>query len=152
MNQLALAVAVAAAVAILLITFAIASSRGSSIGDRLERYASTNTLDSRKVATGQGGVAELIAQSEALNSLNRVVESRDFGANLARDLARADLRLKPSEFLLIWGAAIIGVPLVMFAFSPFFPTLGNPFFLLIGLLMGFLLPRFWLARRKSGRL
>ena len=58
----------------------------------------------RKAAsTGQGGVAELIAQSEALASLNRVVEQRDFGANLARDIARADLKLKPSEFLLIWA-------------------------------------------------
>jgi tight adherence protein B len=151
--NMALAVAGIAALAIFLIVFAVANSRGSSIGDRLERYASTTTIDPRKVGTsGQGGVAELIAQSEALNSLNRVVESRDFGANLARDLARADLRLKPSEFLLIWGAAIVGIPLVMFAFSPFLPTLGNPFFLLIGALLGFLLPRLWLSRRKSGRL
>ena len=71
------------------------------------------------MVSGQGGVAELIAQSEALNSLNRVVEGRDFGANLARDLARADLRLKPSEFLMIWAGAIVGIPIVMFAFSPF---------------------------------
>src|SRR5215217_226712 len=75
MNTMALVVAGAAALAIVLIAFALASSRGSSIGDRLERYASTNTIDPRKIgASGQGGVAELIAQSEALNSLNRVVE------------------------------------------------------------------------------
>jgi tight adherence protein B len=53
---------------------------------------------------------------------------------------------------MIWGGAIVGIPLVMFAFSPFLPTLGSPLLLLIGALMGFLLPRFWLARRKSGRL
>jgi tight adherence protein B len=152
MNTMALAVAAVAALAIILVTFGIASSRGSGIGERLERYASTKTPDLGKANTGQGGVAELIAQSEALNNLNRVVEARDFGANLARDLARADLRLKPSEFLLIWGAAIVGIPIVMYAFSPFLPTLGSPFFLLIGALMGFLLPRFWLARRKNGRL
>ena len=36
--------------------------------------------------------------------LNKVVEQRDFGANLAREIARADLRLKPSEYLVIWAA------------------------------------------------
>ena len=56
----------------------------------------------------------MIASSEALNSLNRVVEGRDFGANLARDIARADLKLKPSEFLLIWAASIVGMPSSMF--------------------------------------
>jgi tight adherence protein B len=32
------------------------------------------------------------------------------------------------------------------------PTLRNPFLLVVGLLVGFFLPRFWLGRRKSGRL
>ena len=40
----------------------------------------------------------------------------------------------------------------MLLLSPVLPTLGNPLFLLIGGLIGFLLPRFWLSRRKSGRL
>ena len=33
-----------------------------------------------------------------------------------------------------------------------FPALGNPFVLLIGGLIGFAIPRFWLGRRRSGRL
>ena len=40
----------------------------------------------------------------------------------------------------------------MLLLSPLLPTLGNPLFLLIGGLIGFLIPRFWLGRRKSGRL
>ena len=99
--------------------------------------------------TGQGGVAELIAQSEALNSLNRAVEARDFGANIARDIARADLHLKPSEFLLIWAAAIVGVPIVMFSPLAVPAALGSPLLLLFGALMGFLLPRFWLAAARA---
>jgi tight adherence protein B len=148
---MALAIAGVAALAILLLAVGVATSGGSGISDRLERYAA-KPQDAKKASTGQGGVAELIAQSQALNSLNRVVERRDFGANLARDIARADLRLKPSEFLLIWGATIVGVPLVMLLLSPFLPALGNPIFLLIGGLVGFMLPRFWLGRRKNGRL
>ena len=94
----------------------------------------------------------MLASSAALPQLNRVVEQRDFGANLARDIARADLKLKPSEFLAIWAVSIIGVPLAMVVFSLGLPALRNPLFLVVGALIGFLLPRFWLSRRKAGRL
>ena len=151
MNPTILAIAGVAALAIILIAIGIATSGGSGISDRLERYAA-KPQEGKAASTGQGGVAELIAQSQALNSLNKVVEQRDFGANLSRDLARADLKLKPSEFLLIWAGSIVGVPLVMLLLSPFLPALGNPLFLLIGILIGFFIPRFWLRRRKNGRL
>jgi tight adherence protein B len=94
----------------------------------------------------------MIASNEALNSLNRVVEGRDFGANLARDIARADLRLKPSEFLLIWAGSTIGIPLAMILLSPLIPAFGSPLVWLVGAFVGFLLPRFWLARRRNSRL
>jgi len=74
------------------------------------------------------------------------------GANLARNIARADLKIKPSEYLAIWGASIVGVPLIMLLLSVFVLTLGNPLFLLIGAFIGFILPRFWLGRRTKGRL
>jgi hypothetical protein len=70
--------------------------------------------DSRGRRVRQGGVAELIAKSAALAQLNRVVEKRDFGANLLRDLGAADLKLKPSEYLAIWGGLTVGVPVVMY--------------------------------------
>ena len=152
MEPTALAIAGVAALAIILIAVGIASSGGSGMSDRLERYAASSKPDPAKSGTGQGGVAELISQSQALASLNRVVERRDFGANLARDIARADLKLKPSEFLLIRAGTTIGVPLAMLLLSPLVPTFGNPLFLLIGGFIGFLIPAFWLGRRKSGRL
>ena len=150
---MAIAVAGVAALAIILIALGIANSGGSGISDRLERYAAKpKDQDKAAAGSGQGGMAELIAQSQALNSLNRAVEQRDFGANLARDIARADLHLKPSEFLMIWAGSIVGVPLAMLLLSPVLSALGNPLFMLIGLLIGFMLPRFWLGRRKNGRL
>ena len=152
MEPTTLALAGVAALAIVLIAVGVATSGGSGISDRLERYAAKPKDQGKAAGSGQGGVAELIATSQALNSLNRVVEGRDFGANLARDIARADLHLKPSEFLLIWGASVIGVPFVMLFLSLFLPALGTPLFLLFGGFLGFLLPRFWLARRKGGRL
>ena len=152
MDPLTLGVAGVAALAILLIAVGIASSGSSGISDRLERYASSRPEGGRAATTGQGPISDLIAQSQALANLNKVVEGRDFGANLARELARADLRLKPSEYLFIWAGSTIGVPVLMVIFGFFLPALHSPLALLIGGLIGFLLPRFWLNRRKGGRL
>jgi len=149
-----LAVAGVAAAAIFLIAIGIATSGGGSgVSARLERYASAREGGkSSTEGSGQGGLAELLEKSVALAQLNRVVEQRDFGANLARDLARADLRLKPSEFLAIWAGSIIGIPLLFIVLSLGLPALREPISLLVGAFIGFMLPRFWLARRKNGRL
>ena len=147
-----LIVAGIAALAILLIAVGVASSGGSGMSDRLERYASGKQPDKKTTSTGQGPISDLIAQSQALANFNKVVEGRDFGANLSRDIARADLKLKPSEFIFIWIGAIVGIPVGMLALSIVLPALANPLFLLIGALIGFWIPRFWLGRRKSGRL
>ena len=154
MGTMTLAIAGIAALAIVLIAVGIAmSGSGSGINARLERYASAKPEAPVAAAPGDAtGLAAAIASSQALNQLNKVVEQRDFGANLARELARADLRLKPSEYLAIWAGTTLGVPAVMFILSVVFPTLGNPIVLLIGTLIGFMLPRFWLGRRKSSRL
>jgi tight adherence protein B len=148
-----LVVAAIAALAIIVIAVGVAGSGGGSgISDRLQRYASTPKADQAKATASKGPISDMLSQSETLAQLNKVVEQRDFGANLARDLARADLRLKPSEFLAIWGASIVGVPLIMLVLSVILPTLGNPLFLLIGGLIGFFIPRMWLNRRKGSRL
>jgi tight adherence protein B len=151
-EPMTLAVAGVAALAILLIAVGVASSGRSGISDRLERYASAQAQGEARASTGQGPISDLIAQSQALANLNKVVEGRDFGANLARDIARADLKLKPSEYLMIWGLSIVGVPVLMVIFGFFMPALHSPLVLLVGALIGFMLPRFWLGRRKSGRL
>lgn len=152
MDTLTLAVAGAAALAIFLISIGIAlSGSGSGVTARLERYAS-GRREPQPTAGGQSGIAELLAQSQALAQLNKVVEQRHFGANLARELARADLKLKVSEFLILWAASIVGIPVLFLLFSVALPALGSPIVLLAGALLGFLLPRFWLNRRKASRL
>src|SRR5476651_1180705 len=149
--QTSLIVAIVAAGAVILIALGLATSGGSSgVSARLERYASGKP--DAKAATGAGGLSEMINQSVALANLNRVVEQRDFGANLARDIAAADLHLKISEYFMIWIGTTLGVPAIMMAGSLVLPALNNPFLLLIGGLIGFAIPRFWLGRRRSGRL
>jgi tight adherence protein B len=78
------------------------------------------------------------------------VEGRDFGANLARDLARADLKLKVSEYLFIWVGAVVGIPVFMFLAGFALPALQNPILLLVGAVIGFFLPR-WYVRRRQGK-
>ena len=151
MDVMTLAVAGVAALAILVIAVGIASSGSSGISDRLERYAS-GKVEGKAASTGQGPISDLIAQSAALANLNRAVEGRDFGATLSRDLARADLKLKPSEYLAIRAGTTIGIPLFMIILSPFVTAFGSPLVWLIGGLIGFMLPKFWLNRRKGGRL
>src|SRR3954468_24660791 len=143
-------VAGAAALAILLIAAGIATSGGGSgISTRLERYASGRT---EKAAAGSQGLQEMIASSATLNQFNKVVEARDFGANLAREIARADLKLKVSEYLAIWAGAIVGIPILFVLLSVAISALRSPVALLFGALIGFFLPRIWLGRRKGGRL
>jgi tight adherence protein B len=139
-----------AALAILLIAVGVASSgSGAAINARLERYAAGK--DDSVHAANQQNLGEMIASSEALNTFNKAMEQRDFGANLARDLARADLRLKVSEYLMIWAGSILAVPGIFLLLSFVLAPLGNPIALLAGVLIGFIIPRKWLGRRKSSR-
>jgi len=148
---LTLVVAAVAAFAILLIAVGIASSGGGTgVSARLERYASGR--GEAKKAEGATSLGDLISQSAAISQLNKAVEQRDFGANIARDLARADLKLKVSEYLFIWGAAIVGVPVLMFFAGFALPALQNPIMLLVGAVVGFILPRWYVKRRQGKRI
>ena len=150
MDSITLIVAAIAALAIILIAVGIASAgSGSGVTARLQRYTSAGA-DKKK--DKPEGLAELLAQSAALASINKAVEQRDFGANLARELARADLKLKVSEYLGIWVATTVGTPVVFFILGFVISSLQSPIALLGGLLLGFMAPRIWLGRRKSGRL
>ena len=119
-------VAAAAALAILLIAAGIATSgRGSAVTERLERYASGRQEAPKPESTGQGPISDLIAQSSTVAALNRVVEQRDFGANISRELAQADLKLKVSEYLAIWVGTTVGVPILFVGLSVVLPNAGH---------------------------
>ena len=144
-----IAIAVLAALAIILIAVGVANSGGGSVTARLERYASGRPEEKKAKPEGLG---ELLSQSAAMINFNKAVEGRNFGANLARELARADLKLKVSEYLAIWGGSIVGVPVGMFLLGFALPAFRSPIVLILGVILGFFLPRMWLGRRKSGRL
>jgi tight adherence protein B len=154
MTPAAIALAAVAACAIILIAYALAGTAGSrGVTARLERYASTaRRKEESKPSEASSSLGEMLSQSDAMSQINKVVERQSFGANMATDLARADLKLRVSEFLLIIAGCTIGVPLLLMVLSAFLPTLGNPIFLIIGAVVGFMLPRFYVSRRKRSRL
>ncbi|MBM4363256.1 MAG: type II secretion system F family protein, partial [Deltaproteobacteria bacterium] len=62
-----------------------------------------------------------------------------------RDLARANLRLRPSEYYAIRVGAMFGLGLIL-------GVLRDPLSGFFGALLGYFLPRIWVGRRISGRL
>ncbi len=148
MEPLTILVAALAAVGVLLVFASLAG--GSDVNARLERYAAAAPTD--KPDQPRRDLGERIAASSALANFNRVVEKRDWGSNLARELARADLVLKPTEFLAIRIAAMLGIPLAMIVLSPFVAFFQSPIAWIVGFVVGYWLPRFWLNRRKGNRL
>ncbi len=150
-NPILFGLAVMAGLAVLLIAIGLAGSRGSSVAERLQRYAAAGQPDAARKA-GTPSLADMIQNSVALANLNKGLEQRDFGANLARDIARADLRLKVSEFLAIWAASTLGIPLILIALGPFVSAFASPVTWVIGAVVGFMLPRYWLNRRRAARL
>jgi tight adherence protein B len=148
MDPMTLVVGALAAFGVLLVFISLAG--GSDVNARLERYASAAPAD--RPARSSRDLGERLAGSTMLANINRVVERHDWGSNLARELARADVALKPSEFLAIRIGAIVSVPVLMIMLSPLIGFLGSPIAWIVGVGVGFWLPRFWLNRRKSRRL
>jgi tight adherence protein B len=149
MDPISLVVAGVAAIGIILIAVGLVSSRsGAAIDARIERYGA----DPNRTRAARGQNLSDVFSSEAFTNLDRAVERRSFGANLARDIARADLRLRVSEYLLVWAVSIVAVPAGFLLLSFLLPGLRNPIVILLGVLIGIYLPRYWLSRRRSSRL
>lgn len=134
------------AAAVLVITIGIAMSGSSgSVADRLERYASSRGARSEKVGGGE-------QESVIIAGLSRVIERQDLTARLGTDLARADLKLKPAEFVLIWIMSPIVLVVAGLGFGVVFEALQTPLAIIILFGLGLWLPRFYLTRRQKGRL
>jgi tight adherence protein B len=133
-----------AALAVVVIAIGIAmSSGGGSVASRLERYAS-----SRPEGDGGDGAPE----SAVVAGLSRVIERQDLATRLSIDLARADLTMKPAEFLILWAITPIVFVAFAFAFGFVFPGFKNVVALVGFFLLGLYAPRFYLKRRQARRL
>jgi tight adherence protein B len=147
-------VAILAAAAVLMLFFGVFGGRRPSPTERIEQVTQA-AVQARSTSQAPRGksLRSSIFGGRAAAGVDRVVERRDWGANMARELARADLQLRPSEYLALRTAAVVGAPMVTFVLGKsVLPGLDNPLAVLVAVLAGWWIPRFWVNRRKNKRL
>jgi tight adherence protein B len=137
MNPLILSVV--AALAILLLFWGLSQagkSRDDIIEERLGQYGGRLT----------GADEEDRQRGSAIDGLEKAVADRGFAANLRTDLARADVKLRVSEFMLLTLACVIAF------FLGARLLFGSALLGLVFAILGFFVPRIYLNFRKRQRL
>ena len=134
-----------AAGAVLLVAVGVAMSGGSGgVASRLERYAS---------ARGQSPTEPKGDEDSAIVAgLSRVLERQDLAARLGTELARADLKLRPVEFVAMWIASPFVFVVVAYVLGFVIPGFQNVIALALIFLIGAYFPRFYIGYRQRRRL
>jgi len=122
----------------------IMSGGGASIEDRMARYAGGQSQadekkKDKKKAQGRKDVVDPFA------TLSGDASDKKFSTKVQRDLARANLKLKVSEYYYIRIGSALGLGLLL-------GILRDPVSGVVGLFLGYMLPRFYVGRRIGGRL
>ncbi len=117
----------------------ILNSPKEDIDSRLDRYASRMAV--------MGEPESIAGNPGVTKGLNKMLASGGTAQRLTVELQRADLKLTPSEFILINIAAVmIGFLIALFLGR------NNLVFALLGAVVGFYLPRFYVRRLQTQRL
>ncbi|MDP8904229.1 MAG: type II secretion system F family protein [Chloroflexota bacterium] len=123
--------------------------------DRLDPYGAL-TRESGEPTTNAAPSRSMrgaLAESGLIGALNRMIERGARAEGIAQALGRADLALRPAEWLAIRVGVValfVGVSLLIGVIR--LPTFAHPLTLIGAGLVGYLLPRMWLARRTNKRL
>jgi len=126
--------------AIILLIVGVVQSAGSEralVEQRLGRY-----LDEEKTESDSDAERSLVT-----DWVNRRVEKSSFGDRVARELARADLKLKVAEYFALFFIAIFFGALVLGFLGGW-----HPVSFLIGAVLGAFAPRFYVKRQQRQRL
>ncbi len=133
-----------AALAVVVIAIGISmSAGGGAVASRLERYASQGGGES----TPDGE-----RESAVVAGLSRVIEGQDLASRLATDLARADLKMRPAEFIILWAVSpiiFVGAAIII---GVVFPGFQNPVALVVFFFLGAYFPRWYVKHRQAKRL
>ncbi|MCL5950805.1 MAG: type II secretion system F family protein [Chloroflexi bacterium] len=140
--DLTIGLSLLAFLAIFLLFFGIdraMSSHTDAVESRLDRYASRPKVAKEAAAAGEA--------PQAVGRLNRMLVSPSRSQNIATDLAQADLKLTPQEYVMINLAAVLIGFVLMLIITP-----RNLILALVGGIVGFYAPRFYVRRLQSKRL
>lgn len=141
MDPMLLILFVGGGLALLLLLVGIiitATSERTLVEERLGRYVESETVASRQRGERTTPVGDW---------LNVRLERSSWGGGIARELARADLKLKAGEYLAVMVILGFGVGFVIWYISGQSIPFG-----VLGFLGGMLIPRFYVKRMQSQRL
>jgi tight adherence protein B len=109
------------------------------VEERLGRYVEEEAIvDTSHQKSGPGVMTEW---------LNRRVEKSSFGDNIARDLARADIKLRSGEYIALMIISGFGVGVLVWFIAGRIVIVG-----LVGAIAGLFLPRLYVKREQGRRL
>jgi len=116
------------------------TSERSLVEERLGRY-----IDEERVEINRDN--EPASSTPLTDWINRRVQRSSFGENISRELARADIKLKPGEYIALMIIAAFGVGAVAWFIGGKSPVVG-----ILGALGGAFLPRMYVKRGQGQRL
>ena len=147
MGMLPFLIAGLAAGSVLLVAVGISMSGGSGgVASRLERYARSQGIDTA-AAAGSGE-----RESAVIAGLSRVIEGQDLSTRLSTEIARADLKLRPAEFLFAWMASPFAFAFVGYVLGYILPGFQNVVALVVLFAIGAYFPRWYVGYRQRRRL
>lgn len=115
----------------------------SVVEERLGRYT-----EAGQVVTSQASSADSRPQTTFITDFfNRLGEGSDLFAKLSRNLARADLKFRPAEFL-----ALIVVSSILTGFVGFIISSYSVFFAIISMIVGIFIPNMYVKSSTKKRL
>lgn len=125
---------------ILLVIGIIVSTSGDRtlVDDRINKYLEAEDENKGEGKENKGVLTDWV---------NKRVEKSSFGDKISRDLARADLKFKPGEYIALYFIAIIGLGLILFLIGGRIWISG-----LIGMVVGGFLPGIYVRNQQSKRL
>ena len=145
MGMLPFLIAGLAASAVLVTAVGIAMSGGSGgVASRLERYAGGKSAEQASATEG--------SDSMVIAGLSRVIEGQDLATRLSTEIARADLKLRPAEFLFAWIASPFFFVFIAYVLGFVIPGFHNPVALAGVFLVGAYFPRWYIGYRQRKRL
>jgi tight adherence protein B len=112
----------------------------SAIEERMDQFVSR---EEKKLQVDKGERTT----SAFTKSIDQAVAGRSFAQNLSTQLARANLKLTPGEYMMLTVTSIIGTGLIAYVLLH-----RNIILAFGGLVLGFFLPRFYVKFRQSKRL
>ncbi|MDH4334661.1 MAG: type II secretion system F family protein [Chloroflexota bacterium] len=135
-----------AAGAVLFVAIGIAMTGSGGVASRLERYTRAGGAATSEPAAGAERESAVIA------GITRVMEGQDLNARLSTEIARADLKLRPAEFVAAWIASPFAFTAAAFVAGIIFPGFRNVVALAAFFLIGAYFPRWYLGYRQRKRL